>query len=245
MEPAVAEQLLALNHQFYQTFAGQFSATRQRLQPGVQRILASLPPTVDLLDLGCGNGALARALAARGHTGRYLGLDFSPSLLSFGQAAALPANFQFQAADLGAPHWAQALPAVAGQPPACPYVLCFATLHHLPGQAQRARLLDQVHALLAPGGRLIHSNWQFLHSPRLSARLQPWEAVGLTAAAVEPGDYLLDWRSGGRGLRYVHHFSVAELAELAAATGFRVVESFLSDGASGDLGLYQTWEKQA
>jgi hypothetical protein len=31
--------------------------------------------------------------------------------------------------------------------------------------------------------------------------------VGLSANDVDPGDYLLDWRSGGEGLRYIHHFS--------------------------------------
>ncbi len=59
---------------------------------------------------------------------------------------------------------------------------------------------------------------------------------------MDPGDYLLDWRRGGEGLRYVHHFSPEELAELAAETGFRVLETFWSDGEGGNLGLYQVWE---
>jgi len=59
---------------------------------------------------------------------------------------------------------------------------------------------------------------------------------------VDAGDYLLDWRSGGEGLRYVHHFGEAELRELAATTGFQVKEVFYSDGETGNLGLYQVWE---
>jgi len=81
-----------------------------------------------------------------------------------------------------------------------------------------------------------------LNSDKLKARIQPWERIDLSAADVDPGDALLDWRSGGNGLRYVHHFSEQELSDLAAECGFRVVESFLSDGAGGRLGLYQTWE---
>jgi hypothetical protein len=62
---------------------------------------------------------------------------------------------------------------------------------------------------------------------------------------MDPGDYLLDWRQGGRGLRYVHHFSPPELTSLAQMTGFKVVESFSSDGEGGNLGLYQVWQKEA
>jgi hypothetical protein len=116
-------------------------------------------------------------------------------------------------------------------------------LHHLPGKDLRLQVLRKAHELLASDGRLIHSEWQFLNSPRLRARLQPWEKIGLADDEVEPGDYLMDWRHGGYGLRYVHHFSIPELADLAAETGFSVKETFLSDGAGGQLGLYQVWEK--
>jgi len=59
---------------------------------------------------------------------------------------------------------------------------------------------------------------------------------------VDVGDYLLDWRQGGQGFRYVHHFSEAELQTLANETGFSVWHSFYSDGQGGKLGLYQVWE---
>ncbi len=55
-------RLLDLNKQFYQTFGREFSSTRQRLQPGVIRILDMLGGDEVLLDLGCGNGQLAREL---------------------------------------------------------------------------------------------------------------------------------------------------------------------------------------
>ncbi|MFN2153536.1 MAG: methyltransferase domain-containing protein, partial [Anaerolineales bacterium] len=121
-------------------------------------------------------------------------------------------------------------------------IFCFAVLHHIPSQLMRLDILGKIKKLLKPGGHFVHSEWQFLNSERLRARIQPWEQAGLSEADVDPGDYLLDWRRGGFGLRYVHHFSESELCKLAEETGFRVVESFYSDGESGDLGLYQTWE---
>jgi hypothetical protein len=98
-----------------------------------------------------------------------------------------------------------------------------------------------VRRIVAESGELIVSTWNFLGSDRLRSRIQPWEAVGLAPRDVDPGDYLLDWRRGGTGLRYVHHFDPAELWALAAEAGFAVVESWRSDGEGGRLGLYQRW----
>ncbi len=105
----------------------------------------------------------------------------------------------------------------------------------------RLQLLRAVRALLAPQGRFILSNWQFLNSDKLRARLQPWTRIGLTEEDVDAGDYLLDWRRGGEGLRYAHQFSEAELAALAAECDFDILETFHSDGEGGRLGLYQVW----
>jgi hypothetical protein len=51
----------------------------------------------------------------------------------------------------------------------------------------------------------------------------------------------LDWRSGGEGLRYAHHFTAEELFGLADQVRMRVIDSFISDGDGGNLGLYQVW----
>ena len=238
MNQATISKLLELNHQFYQTLAHQFSATRQRLQPGVARLLASLPPEANILDLGCGNGELARLLARGVHQGVYTGLDFSAELLSEARHN-LPTSFKatFHQVDLGSPSWDGVLPL-----PRYDIILAFAVLHHLPGQQLRQAVLQTVSRHLVSGGKFIHSEWQFLNSPRLRQRLQPWGSVDLSDEDVEAGDYLLDWRQGGYGLRYVHHFSPEELEVLAHETGFAILEAFLSDGAGGKLGLYQVWE---
>jgi len=81
MDPSVAQKLVELNQQFYQTFAGHFSITRQRLQPGVRKVIQDIPPDQRILDLGCGNGQLWLALAARGHFGGYIGLDYNSFFL--------------------------------------------------------------------------------------------------------------------------------------------------------------------
>ncbi len=239
MNDIVASRLIDLNRQFYQTFADQFAATRGRLQPGVRRVLEGLPMEADVLDVGCGNGELARDLVRRGYTGAYLGMDFSEGLLSFSRQG-LPGNFNFHQVDLSAPNWDIPLHGWKTT-----FVLAFAVFHHLPSRELRIRLLTDLRAHLTEEGRLIHSEWQFLNSPRMQTRIQPWESIGLAVDQVDEGDFLLDWRAGGSGLRYVHHFSEVELASLARESGFHVRETFYSDGQDGNLGIYQVWENSA
>lgn len=246
MDSATAQQLITLNRDFYEHFGADFSATRQRLQPGVTRVLGTLTGDESILDLGCGNGELARTLARRDHRGSYLGLDFSLPLLS--DASAVPKGFsaRFMEADLTKLSVISNPPSGTSQLSVSSHqwtvVTCFATLHHIPSRELRLEILKTVHNLLAPDGNFILSNWQFLNSAKLRARVQPWERIGLSAADVDAGDYLLDWRRGGEGLRYVHQFSEAELTELARASGFEVMETFYSDGEGGRLGLYQIWK---
>ena len=241
MNNETAARLIALNKQFYQTFGREFSSTRQRLQPGVLRVLDRLNGDESILDLGCGNGEMARELMRRGHRAPYTGVDFSLSLLEVARHGWEDAPATFVRADLTAADWDKKI--IASMPGPFDLVTAFATLHHIPGAEMRLNILSKIHALLRPGGRLIHSEWQFLNSEKLSGRIQSWSEVRLSPEDVDPGDYLLDWRGGGRGLRYVHHFDEAELEALASASGFRVRNAFFSDGENGRLGLYQDWER--
>lgn len=247
MDSATVLRLLELNREFYTRFGEAFSATRKRIQPGVRRVLELLQGDENILDLGCGNGELARELAKRGQRGSYLGLDFSLPLLR--EAESQPEGFSvsFKEVDLTQlsviSDQLLALSRVEGSGiDRWSLITAFAVLHHIPSRELRLGMLQTVHGLLKPDGLFIHSNWQFLNSERLKARIQPWEAAAGPGWDVEAGDYLLDWRSGGAGLRYVHHFDETELAELAQAAGFHVIETFYSDGETGNLGLYQVWK---
>lgn len=238
MDAATISHLLDLNRRFYQSFANQFAITRGRIQPGVRQILKTLERSARILDLGCGNGQLLRELVREGFRGQYVGMDSSAELLVHARKN-IPEgiNATLMQADLASPDWDKSLPE-----PQFDVILAFASLHHLPGAQLRRLVLYKVRARIDPRGRFIHSEWQFLSSPRLRNRIQAWEKVGLSEADVDPGDYLLDWRRGGYGLRYVHHFTEEELKSLAEETGFRIVETFYSDGETGNLGLYQVWK---
>lgn len=238
MKPGIARKIIHLNHQFYQSFAADFSETRGRLQIGVLKTLERIPQECRLLDLGCGNGKVLWQLAENGFKGSYLGADFSLGLLEWASRD-LPADIEadFIELDLTAPSWQGVLPSARFD-----VICCFATLHHIPSQQMRAVLCRNIRQHLADDGVLYLSVWQFIRSKRLRKKILPWDTVGIREDQVDRGDYLLDWKRGGTGTRYVHLYDEAELNQLAERSGFKAVESFDSDGEGGNLGLYQVWE---
>jgi len=249
MDLSTAERLTALNQRFYAEHAENFAEARPRLAAGVQRVLAGIVPGARVLEIGCGDGKVGRALARAG-VGAYTGLDASEAMLERARryTTARPASpapqpqggLAFLLADLADPAWATALPAWSFD-----WALAFAVFHHLPGHTLRADVLRAVAERLAPGGRVALSNWVFTRSERLRQRIVPWAEAGLSQAEVEPGDYLLSWeRKGRRGLRYVHVLDQAEMARLAAGAGLRIVEAFSADGVTGELSDYAIMESE-
>ena len=237
MDSTTAERLLTINREFYNQFGDQFSATRQRLQPGVKKILETIWEDVSVLDLGCGNGHFLRELSQRGHKAPLLGVDFSLPLL---RNAESNLGVEFREADLSQLSFISDQSLITGH---WSLITAFAVLHHIPSTEMRLDILKTVRKLLKEDGKFILSNWQFLNSEKLKSRIQPWDKVGINENDLDDGDYLLDWRSGGEGLRYAHHFTTEELLGLAEQVEMRVTDSFTSDGESGDLGLYQTWSR--
>lgn len=238
MQPEVRDKLLRINRAFYQSLALPFAATRSRPQPGVVRILGAIEPDADVLDLGCGHGLAAQQLARNGHVGAYRGIDASEELIGLARLRVAEPWATFSVADLAREGWLH-----DAERPAFDWVLAFAVLHHLPDAELRLRMAQSIHGALRNGGRAALSAWDFARHERFRRRVVGWEVVGLTAEEVEPGDALLDWRQGGRGLRYVHHFSSGELEALGRAAGMQLDGEFRSDGRGGKLGLYQIWKK--
>ncbi len=117
-------------------------------------------------------------------------------------------------------------------------VVCLAVLHHFPGYALRRRLLAEMAGLLAPGGRLALSTWQFFSVGRFVDRGVTWDAIGLSEADVEPGDALLTWNQGAQAVRYVHNLDLEEVTRLAQDCGLVVVDTFRADGKEGNLNLF-------
>ena len=263
MELSTIRALAALNQRFYDEHAENFADSRPRLALGVQRVLAGIPAGARVLEVGCGDGKVGRALARAG-VGAYVGLDASRAMLERAARYTMgffkgtgdaqnatkderrrtevsrtlsvlrPSSLVFQSADLTSPTWPEV---IAGQ--SFDWALGFAVFHHLPGFDLRVEVLRRLAEHLAPGGRIALSNWQLTRSARMLKRVVPWSAAGLNDADVEPGDYLLTWeRKERHGLRYVHVIDGDEIGRMAAQAGLEIVETFAADGVSSDLSEY-------
>ena len=242
MHEEIAERLLALNRAFYATFARPFAASRPTSDPALVCILLHIPQRASVLDVGCGNGRLALLLDRERPGATYLGVDAVPELVELARAQAdqlTTIAVEFRVADVARPDWDRALP---GAPFDC--VVALAVLHHIPGFDLRVGVLREIAGLLKPGGRLVISTWQFLGSARMRRKIVDWAEVGIAEESLEPGDYLLDWKREGHGLRYCHLVDEAEVERLAAGSSLCLRETFRAGGREGDLSLFAVFDRK-
>lgn len=233
MDLAVQEHLRQINRQFYEQFARAFADSRSAGQASLRRVLATIGEKASVLDVGCGDGRVARALDAMGRAALYVGVDANGAFIELARQKAISlARLApvFLTVDAMQPGWETSLPRRSFD-----VVLTLAVLHHIPGDGNRQRFVGQLAALLAPGGSLVISTWQFLSSERLRRKIVPWEALGLSSAQVDAGDYVIDWQRGGRGLRYCHLLDENAVRILCKGAGLTIREAYLADGG---LNLY-------
>jgi ubiquinone/menaquinone biosynthesis C-methylase UbiE len=111
------------------------------------QLLDGLPPAGAIVDVGCGTGTLAIALAAGGAT--VTGIDGDPEVLAIAEAKPGADAVMWREGS------ATALP-IAGE--SVDRVVMSLVLHHLGAQERRAALVE-AGRVLRPGGRLHVADW--------------------------------------------------------------------------------------
>jgi SAM-dependent methyltransferase len=241
MSKKIAKRLMALNLRFYTIFAPSFAASRSVSDPALSCILPYIPERVRVLDVGCGHGRLALLLDQKRPGSTYLGIDFVPEIIKLARVrtkSLLNISADFFVVDITRPDWSKKFSKTNFD---C--LVALAVFHHLPGFNLRARVLRQSAGLLAPGGKLILSTWQFLDSPRMQKKIINWKEAGIDEGKLEPGDYLLSWKRGGVGRRYCHLVDKTELTRLAKKAGLFIRKTWRAGGREGNLSLYAVLEK--
>jgi 2-polyprenyl-3-methyl-5-hydroxy-6-metoxy-1,4-benzoquinol methylase len=240
MNSQIIARLIAINREFYTTFAAAFSETRSSAQTRLDRIVAYIGDAGKVLDIGCGNGRLAERLEREGKQLQYVGVDASPALITIASARKRDWHnvaAEFSVADITQSNWNAQLTRESFD-----IAVALAVLHHVPSFDLRVSVLRDIHALLKPGSRLILSNWAFDRNERQRKRIVSWQSAGFDERDLEEGDALLVWKRGGAGYRYCHLITKEEMARLAEASGFEIVKQFYADA---ELNLYSVLRKIA
>ena len=243
MDRATARRLSELTSEFYALTAESFSATRQSAWAGWERVLdvCALADKRELrvADVACGNLRFERFLADAGIAAQVSAVDACDRLsngVNINNVSVCYTHLDVVTALERDGELAYALGNSSAD-----LAVCFGFMHHLPLFEQRARLLEELVACVAPGGHVAISFWQLSQSERLLAKAEATTArsvpeLGICGLGV--GDYLLGWQDRTDALRFCHDFSEEEIDALAAATQAREVARFSADGAAGNLNRY-------
>lgn len=159
-------------------------------------IAARLPPAIRVLDVGCGAGLAAEALARRGHS--VLGIDAAGAALAAGRAHAA-------GQDLAVEYRQATTGALVREGQRFAAITALEVIEHVPDQAG---FLRDLAALLLPGGRLFISTLNRTGRSFLVAKLGAEYMLRLLPAGTH------DWR------RFV---TPVELARDGRAAGLRAI----------------------
>ena len=196
----------------YDAIATHFSKTRKHAWPEVQTFLEGCSAGGRGLDIGCGNGRHMAVLREKADS--VVGVDLSHNLLV---EASDRSERDGWCGDLVQAD-AAALPIASSAVDIAVYV---ATLHHLPGRAERRQSLDELARVLRAGGRALVSAWSTAH-----------DRFDATADQAEGFDTIVDWTlPGGETVpRFYHIYAPAEFDADLAASDLTVLDSYVSSG---------------
>lgn len=263
IDEELARRLCLLTTEFYAANAASFSQTRQAPWEGWRRLLSTVPlpasGSLNVLDIACGNLRFERYLSDE-LLGRRLSCvvvdnskDLVLSALSSDQLSPNPAfcEINFQSFDICEALSNDALPQKLAAPESfADLSVSFGFMHHIPRFDWRVRLLRAMAAKTKPSGYVVVSCWCFMDDTRLAAKareITPAACKRLGISALPENDYFLGWQDSTVPVRYCHHFTEAELDDLAAALvgDFTLVARFRADGKNVPLNTYLVFQKPA
>lgn len=197
------ESLRRYNQDVYEAIAPSFDRTRQRPWPELDDIMRQVGAGQRLLDLGCGNARLLKALPSVNFD--YLGIDSNEYLLSAARQQWPRHTFE-----------RRPLETLQLARNTFDHIFCVAAFHHLASKEDRWRFLRQCRQALAPGGRLIITVWRLWQFRYLKYGLAQ------IRRKVSWRDLFIPWKADGQVVwRYYHAFTSLELRWLLHDAGFK------------------------
>jgi SAM-dependent methyltransferase len=210
-------EILKIVRANYEEIAESFDETREKpIWPPLLEILKGVSKGERVLDVGCGNGRIFKALSGQGV--EYFGVDQSCALIKICQEKYSGQSFVVaDIADLGVIskydfNW----------------VFCVAVLHHLPGFDSRLNALKQLKNKLGEDGKIVLTVWNMWSEDKFKKMIWKFFLLKLMRRnQMDFGDVLFDWkRNGMTSKRYYHAFRAGELKRLAKKAGLKIDNIF-------------------
>ena len=238
-----SQKIIAQNRDVYDKIASLFASTRQKLWDDLEPLRKYAEENFNILDLGCGSGRLyhlfdkiqpfdsriASLSLAQGKVSqsakekildsvkdkgfKYIGLDQSEEQIKIARKN-FPNN-KF----------------VVGEMTKLPFednsfdvIYCVAAFHHLPDEKTRLAALQEMRRVLKPNSRVIMTNWNlFSNSVK--------KVVAKGKFVKNGAEFMVPWlnpKGEVLGERYYHGFTMLELEDLSAKTGFEIEDQYFS-----------------
>ena len=195
------DDLLRLNFDFYEKYAKEFSISRANIWDGMKKIREYIKDDDKVLDVGSGNGRIAKLFSKN----QYTGIDSSSALLK--EAKLKNKEYIFLKKNILDDNWYIDLGKFD-------VVLLIAVLHHIPSKNQRITLFKNFKKILNKNGKIIFSTWDFDIKDNMKD--------------LSNGDFLVPFDN--KALRYVHKFSDDEINEILSVSGFSLSDKICNEG---------------
>ncbi|HSD90701.1 MAG TPA: class I SAM-dependent methyltransferase, partial [Kofleriaceae bacterium] len=162
----------------FDRIAHRSEALPDRLEPAARRLLAEVPLRKQVLEIGCGTGALARELASK-RGAKVTAIDLAPRMIDVARLRTTGSlGIEYRVADI-----------MALSPRNFDVAIAVNTLHHLP----LAEIADRMATAVVPGGQVLIAD---LFDARGLLEL-PYNALSWIAAerGDAPDDLRAAWRA--------------------------------------------------
>lgn len=218
MDKQTQKQLLNIVKKGYSNNAEKFSETRKKqlspLWDELLKIVGDIKPDSRILDVGCGNGRLLKAIGEK--KVEYLGIDNSERMVALAKELHPEQRFLVnEVLELSK------IPEINFD-----YVFFVAVLHHLPGEDLRVAALKQLKNKVSDNGRIIIVNWNFWHHKKLRKLIWRYAILKIFKKNnFDFGDILFQgWQDdkGGGSERYYHAFTKRGLRKIAKKAGLKI-----------------------
>ncbi len=214
MDKAIQKKLLTVVKNNYQQIAYEFSLTRDKaLWPELLKLCELVKENDNILDVGCGNGRLWRAL--KNKNVKYTGIDNCSKLIQLAKKKYSNDDVSFLIDDI------ISLNNVPNNN--FNIIFCIAVLHHIPGKKLRIEALQNLKKKLKKNGKIIITVWNLWQHPKHKNLIIKFALLKLLGKnKMDFGDIVFNWKGKKSSQRYYHAFTKKGLIELAKKTNLHI-----------------------